>query len=82
MIWLDYTVESYPDGSFSIRGDYPGEVMGKNKDGTDKEYSLYKPGDVFMVNEYGILVKTDEVNVLFKKYEEGLKNGNRSSTDN
>jgi hypothetical protein len=70
MIWLDYTVESGPNG-FRIKGDWPGEVMGVAKDGTPKENYLYKPGDVFIVNESGWLVKTDEVNTLLLKYEQG-----------
>jgi hypothetical protein len=69
MIWLDYTVESFADGSFSVKGDYPGEVMGKQKDGSPKDHWLYKPGDVFVVNEHGILKKIDEVNALLLKHE-------------
>ena len=43
--------------------------MGKQKDGTDKGYALYKPGDVFIVNEAGWLMKSDEVNALLLKHE-------------
>ena len=67
MLWMDYLVESYPDGSFSVKGDYPGEVMGINKDGTQRDHWLYKPGDVFVVNEYGILKKSDELIVFLQK---------------
>jgi len=71
MIWLDYNVESYPDGSFTIKGDWPGEVMGRKKDGSwgGKQDPLYKPGDVFVVNEHGILRKSDDLSVLLMKYE-------------
>ena len=71
MIWLDYNVESYPDGSFTIKGDWPGEVMGRKKDGSwgGKQDPLYKPGDVFVVNEYGILRKSDDLSVLLMKYQ-------------
>lgn len=67
MLWMDYMVESYPDGSFSVKGDWPGEVMGVNKDGSKKDHYLYKPGDVFVVNEYGVLRKSDELAVFLQK---------------
>ena len=57
MIWMDYNIESFPDGSFAVRGDWPGEVMGLDKEGNPKSTYLYKPGDIFRVNEYGILQK-------------------------
>jgi len=60
MIWMDFTVEQAGD-NFTVKGDWPGEVMGKQKDGTDKGHALYKPGDKFIVNEAGWLIKvTDE----------------------
>ena len=34
--------------------------MGVKQDGTKKEYWLYKPGDVFDVNEAGWLVKRND----------------------
>ena len=72
MMWLDYTVESAGD-NFTVKGDWPVEVMGVNKDGTQKDHWLYKPGDVFIVNENGWLVKTDELTTLVKKYEHERK---------
>ena len=68
MIWMDFVVEQAGD-NFRVKGDWPGEVMGKQKDGTDKGYALYKPGDVFIVNEAGWLMKSDEVNALLLKHE-------------
>lgn len=65
---MDYVVEQAGD-NFRVKGDWPGEVMGKQKDGTDKGYALYKPGDVFIVNEAGWLMKSDEVNALLLKHE-------------
>ncbi|OUV82068.1 MAG: hypothetical protein CBC91_01800 [Rickettsiales bacterium TMED131] len=59
MLWIDYTVESYPDGSFTVKGDWDGEVMGKQKDGSDKDHFLYKPGDKFVVDDKGILRKVE-----------------------
>lgn len=71
MIWLDYVVESFGSNGqgFRVKGDWPGEVMGVAQDGTPKNNWLYKPGDVFIVNEDGWLIKTDEVNALLLKYE-------------
>jgi hypothetical protein len=60
MIWMDYNIESFPDGSFAVRGDWPGEVMGFDKEGNPKQNYLYKPGDIFRVNEYGILQKISD----------------------
>ena len=71
MMWVDYAIDSIPGGKgFKVRGDWEGEVMGVAKDGSHKDHYLYRPGDVFIVNESGWLVKTDEVSTLLKKYEE------------
>jgi hypothetical protein len=71
MFWLDYTVESIGlhGQGFRVKGDWDGEVMGKQKDGSPKDHWLYKPGDVFIVNEDGWLIKTDQVNALLLKHE-------------
>jgi|TARA_B110000305_G_C19427795_1_gene634567 hypothetical protein len=68
MIWMDYNIQQ-AGSNFKVEGDWPGEVMGLMRDGSKKETCLYKPGDVFIVNQNGWLVKTDEVNALLKKYE-------------
>ena len=68
MIWMDYNIEQAGD-SFRVKGDWPGEVMGIQQDGTPKDHWLYKPGDVFIVNEHGWLVKSDEVNALLLKHQ-------------
>jgi hypothetical protein len=68
MLWIDYTVES-AGKNFTVKGEWPGEVMGVQKDGTPKDHWLYKPGDVFIVNEDGWLVKSDELSVMILKYE-------------
>tara|TARA_B100001094_G_scaffold87008_1_gene83270 strand:+ start:4588 stop:4818 length:231 start_codon:yes stop_codon:yes gene_type:complete len=64
---MDYLVESYPDGSFTVKGDWEGEVMGLNQDGTYKGSHLYKPGDVFVVQPNGLLRKSDELIVFLQK---------------
>ena len=68
MMWVDYSITQAGD-SFKVLGDYEGEVMGKQKDGTDKGYALYRPGDVFVVNEGGWLCKVEDVTALMIKYE-------------
>jgi hypothetical protein len=78
MIWMDYNINQAGD-NFKVEGDWPGEVMGVQKDGTKKDHYLYKPGDVFIVNEHGWLIKTDEVNALLLKYE-GNKDGHSTSS--
>ena len=62
MLWIDYTIESFPNGSFAVKGDWPGEVLGWSKDGKkhQKQNPLYQVGDVFIVNEYGILRKVTD----------------------
>jgi hypothetical protein len=72
MLWMDYNI-TQAGPHFKVEGDWPGEVMGRTKDGKDKGYALYKPGDVFIVNEHGWLMKTDELNALLYKYEDNLK---------
>tara|TARA_B100000497_G_C7643320_1_gene386830 strand:- start:261 stop:458 length:198 start_codon:yes stop_codon:yes gene_type:complete len=54
MRWIDYCIDQAPDGSFRVEGDTPTEVMDK------EDYSLYKPGDVFVVNESGWLIKMED----------------------
>lgn len=85
MIWMDYTVESVGlhGQAFRVTGDWEGEVMGKQQDGSPKDHWLYKPGDVFIVDENGWLRKTDQLSVLLAKYEEGkTKNDKRVSDSN
>jgi len=47
MMWMDFMINQVGD-SFKVLGDTPTEVMDKG---------LYKPGDMFVVNEHGWLVK-------------------------
>ena len=63
MFWLDYAIEESYFG-WRVKGDTDTEVMDKG---------LYKPGDVFVVDEKGWLRKTDELNVLLLKYEANKK---------
>ena len=75
MMWVDYSIDQAGE-HFTIKGDWPGEVMGWTKSGEKsggKDNILYKPGDVFIVNEHGWLIKTDEVNALLLKHENSQK---------
>ena len=67
-MWVDYNIDQAGQ-NFRVSGDWPGEVMGVAKDGTPKDNYLYKPGDVFVVNENGWLVKSDHLSALVMKYE-------------
>jgi hypothetical protein len=80
MMWVDYTVESIGSKGegFRVNGDWPGEVMGIKKDGTPNDHYLYRPGDVFVVNENGWLQKSDELTVFILK---GLKKREHSDTN-
>ena len=70
MLWVDYNIESFPDGSFAIRGEWPGEVMGLDKDGNPKQSCLYKPGDVFVVSNNGVLRKLEDVEAFVRAGKE------------
>ena len=67
-MWVDYSIDQAGE-NFTVRGDYPGEVMGVARDGTPRDHWLYKPGDVFIVNESGWLVKSDQLSAMVMKYE-------------
>ena len=56
MLWLEYNI-SQVGANFKVEGEWEGEVMGVQKDGTAKDHHLYKPGDTFVVNENGWLMK-------------------------
>lgn len=68
MIWVDYSIEQVGE-HFRVRGEYDGEVIGKNRDGTDKDYALYKPGDIFIVDEDGWLRKVDKLTEMCYSYK-------------
>lgn len=59
MLWMEYNIHQAGD-NFKVEGEWPGELMGINKDGTPKGYQLYKPGDCFRVSDNGWLVKIGE----------------------
>lgn len=56
MLWFDYDIESFPDGSWRVE-----------QEAFDK--GLYKTGDVFIVDKNGILRKVDDLTKLVYNYE-------------
>jgi len=68
MMWVDYNITQMGE-NFRVEGDWPGEVMGLMQDGTTKESVLYRPGDVFIVNEGGWLVKSDQLTSMILKHD-------------
>ncbi len=60
MLWLDYNIETFPDGSWRVE-----------KEAFDK--GLYKAGDVFIVDPNGILRKVDDLTKLVYNYENKVK---------
>ena len=69
-MWMDYNIMQAGD-NFRIEGDWPGEVMGLDRQGNpgNKDHPLYQPGDVFVVDANGWLRKTDEVHALLLKHQ-------------
>jgi len=67
MIWAGYNI-SQAGEHFRVEGDWPGEVW-QDKEGNPKNHALYRPGDVFIVNEDGWLCKVEDVTALMTKYE-------------
>ena len=63
-MWIDYTINSVPGKGFKVEGDTPTEIMDKG---------LYKPGDVFIVNESGWLVKTDKLTEMVLKHQQNTE---------
>ena len=59
MNWVDYTI-TQAGPNFTVKGEWAGEVMGWSKEGKPdktKENILYRPGDRFVVNESGWLMR-------------------------
>tara|TARA_B110000444_G_C18713506_1_gene534889 strand:- start:786 stop:980 length:195 start_codon:yes stop_codon:yes gene_type:complete len=63
-MWIDYTINSVPGKGFKVEGETPTEIMDKG---------LYKPGDVFIVNESGWLVKTDKLSEMVLKHQQNTE---------
>lgn len=62
MLWIDYAIESAPNGSWRPIGDYDNKTEPMDR-------GLYNAGDIFMVDSNGWLVKVDDLSVLIELYE-------------
>ena len=69
MMWVDYAIDQ-AGTAFKVKGDWEGEVMGVGKDGSEKDHYLYKPGDRFIVNENGWLVRMNPEDIEARKAQE------------
>jgi len=72
MNWVDYTITQVGP-HFTIKGEWAGEVMGWSKDGDQskkKENILYQPGDRFIVNEAGWLIRMNPEDIEERKAQE------------
>tara|TARA_B100000780_G_scaffold127182_1_gene89148 strand:- start:242 stop:412 length:171 start_codon:yes stop_codon:yes gene_type:complete len=54
MLWVDYHIKQNDNGDIIVEGDKAKEVM-------NKETPLYRPGDVFVVDQEGWLIKQPAV---------------------
>jgi hypothetical protein len=62
IIWTDYNIEHRPGYGFTVKGEWDGEVMGWTEQGEKdggKRTPLYKPGELYKVDENGWLVKLE-----------------------
>jgi hypothetical protein len=55
MRWIDYAIDQ-AGTAWRVEGSWPGEPW-QNAQGIPKQQPLYKPGDRFVVNESGWLVR-------------------------
>lgn len=55
MRWIDYHIDQVGT-AWRVEGSWPGEPW-QNAQGTPKQKPLYKPGDRFIVNESGWLIR-------------------------
>ncbi len=60
MLWIDYAIEQ-AGPHFRIKGEWNSELI---------EKGLYKPGDVFIVNEDGWLIKSTGLPAVLHEYEQ------------
>lgn len=63
MLWIDYAIEQ-AGPHFRVKGEWDSELMDKG---------LYKPGDVFIVDENGWLIKSTGIPEVFHRYEQQIE---------
>lgn len=55
--WIDYSIETNPNGDIHIKGDTETELLDKG---------LFKKGDIFIVDSKGVLVKSEPLMSVMK----------------
>jgi len=56
-LWIDYNIETFPNGDIHIKGDTETEILDKG---------MFKQGDIFIVNSKGVLVKSEPLMTAMK----------------
>jgi hypothetical protein len=56
-VWIDYTIETNPNGDIHIKGDTATELLDKG---------LFQKDDIFIVNSKGVLVKSEPLMKVMK----------------
>ena len=56
-VWIDYTIETNPNGDIHIKGDTETELLDKG---------LFQKDDIFIVNSKGVLVKSEPLMKVMK----------------
>ena len=56
-LWMDYSIITNENGDIHIKGDTETELLDK---------SMFKQGDIFIVNSKGVLVKSEPLMTAMK----------------
>ena len=56
-VWMDYSIITNENGDIHIKGDTETELLDK---------SMFKQGDIFIVNSKGVLVKSEPLMTVMK----------------
>jgi hypothetical protein len=56
-LWVDYSIETNPNGDIHIKGDAEDELL---------EKGMFQKGDIFIVDSKGVLVKSEPLMTVMK----------------
>lgn len=56
-LWIDYSIETNPNGDIHIKGDAEDELL---------EKGMFQKGDIFIVDSKGVLVKSEPLMKVMK----------------
>jgi len=56
-LWIDYSIETNPNGDIHIKGDAEDELL---------EKGMFQKGDIFIVDSKGVLVKSEPLMTVMK----------------